>query len=88
MILAAPASKGKPFAFDEVRQMLHLVSTSDIARQCGLTTSAVHDWRKNPTFPRPACTYGASRRPLFDPAQVEAWVRSHRPEYLSEEVGA
>lgn len=67
--------------------MIHLVAQSDIARAYGVTLGAVTRWREADTFPRPVATYGASRRPLFDPADVAAWVASHRPEYAAAAVG-
>ena len=66
--------------------MTHLDSQSDIARRYGLTIPGVNGWRKDASFPAPFATYGASKRPLFDPAEVDAWVRSHRPEYIFEEA--
>ena len=66
--------------------MLHLAAQSDIARRYGVTLGAVTRWRDDRSFPPPAATYGASRRPLFDPAAVDAWIRAHRPEYVSEGV--
>ncbi|MBB3231069.1 hypothetical protein [Halomonas stenophila] len=61
--------------------MTHLDSQSDIARRYSLTIPGVIRWRKDGSFPAPFATYGASKRPLYDPAAVDAWVRSHRPEY-------
>lgn len=66
--------------------MLHLVAQSDIARRNGVTLGAVARWRGADSFPRPVATYGASRRPLFDPAAVAVWIATHRPEYVSGEV--
>lgn len=68
--------------------MLHLVAQSDISRCYGVTLGAVTRWRDDPSFPAPIATYGQSRRPLFDPAAVESWVRAHRPEYVTGEAQA
>lgn len=67
--------------------MLHLDSQSDIARSHGVTLGALAGWRRDPSFPRPVATYGASCRPLYDPAEVEAWVAEHRPEYVAQAAG-
>jgi len=65
--------------------MQHLYGLNDIRHAYRLGyMSNVQRWRKNPAFPRPTATYGTTRRPLFDPAEVEAWVRQYRPEYVAD----
>lgn len=66
--------------------MLHLLAQSDIAYRYGVTAGAVTRWLQADSFPTPAATYGPSRRPLFDPAAVDAWIRAHRPEYVTRGV--
>ncbi|MGM0784853.1 MAG: hypothetical protein ACQEUM_12115 [Pseudomonadota bacterium] len=67
---------------------MHCVSKSDIRAAYGLRSLAAADkWCQHSTFPRPIATYGQQRRPLYDPAEVDAWVRAHRPEYVAQAAG-
>lgn len=62
--------------------MLKLVCITDIARLNSVSVTSVKRWvESSDTFPTPVATYGASKRPLYDPAAVEAWVRAKRPQY-------
>ncbi|WP_299232581.1 hypothetical protein [uncultured Halomonas sp.] len=63
--------------------MKQLYGYGDLARVYGLKTPSVRAWSEHPTFPRPCACYGIQRRPLFDPAEVAAWVSEHRPEHLT-----
>tara|TARA_A100001391_G_scaffold92737_4_gene61371 strand:+ start:1970 stop:2173 length:204 start_codon:yes stop_codon:yes gene_type:complete len=64
--------------------MFNLAALSDIAKTYAVTLGGVYRWCEADTFPSPIATYGASKRPLFDPAEVEAWVRANRPQYAQE----
>lgn len=65
--------------------MLKLVCISDVARRSGVTATSVKRWLETrDSFPQPVAVYGASDRPLFDPAEVESWVRANRPQYAQE----
>ncbi|MEP4557700.1 hypothetical protein [Cobetia amphilecti] len=64
--------------------MINLAALSDIANSYGITIGGICRWCESDTFPTPVATYGASKRPLFDPAAVDAWVRDNRPQYVQE----
>lgn len=64
--------------------MLNLAALTDIAKTYAVSLGGVYRWCDSSTFPAPVATYGASKRPLFDPAAVEAWVRANRPQYAQE----
>ena len=52
-----------------------LVAPSDIAEMAGVSRGAVSNWRKRSgDFPAPVA--GTTSKPLFDRAQVEAWLKA------------
>ncbi|PZH18356.1 SAM-dependent methyltransferase [Streptomyces sp. NTH33] len=63
-----------------------LVTGSEIARLAGVTRAAVSNWRRRyDDFPAP--TGGSANSPLFDLAEVQAWLdRQRKGQDLSEEV--
>ncbi|MEU6071242.1 N-6 DNA methylase [Streptomyces sp. NPDC047082] len=63
-----------------------LVTGSEIARLAGVTRAAVSNWRRRyDDFPAPAG--GAVNSPLFDLAEVQAWLdRQRKGQGVSEEV--
>ncbi|GAT83633.1 N-6 DNA methylase [Streptomyces sp. F-3] len=63
-----------------------LVTGSEIARLAGVTRAAVSNWRRRyDDFPAPAG--GGANSPLFDLAEVQAWLDKQRKgQDLSEEV--
>ena len=63
--------------------MTHLYCQADIRDAFGLpATSSAQAWINHKTFPKPVATYAPTRIPLFDPAEVEAWVAKYRSAYL------
>jgi hypothetical protein len=58
-----------------------LLTVTDIAREAGVRSSAVSNWRKRYTdFPRPAATSDSGKE-IFRLSEVNAWLRStHREE--------
>lgn len=68
--------------------MQHLYALSDIKLAYHLRSlAAVNAWRRHPAFPKPVAVYSPSKRPLFDPSEVEAWVAENRPEYIARAAG-
>ncbi|GAA2571134.1 N-6 DNA methylase [Streptomyces roseoviolaceus] len=71
----APAAEANP-----------LVTGSEIARLAGVTRAAVSNWRRRyDDFPKP--TGGGANSPLFDLAEVQAWLdRQRKGQEVSVEV--
>ncbi|CAL9637704.1 hypothetical protein SUDANB15_06232 [Streptomyces sp. enrichment culture] len=63
-----------------------LVTGSEIARIAGVTRAAVSNWRRRyDDFPAPAG--GGANSPLFDLAEVQAWLdKQHKGQDVTEEV--
>ncbi|MGW7644196.1 N-6 DNA methylase [Streptomyces bobili] len=63
-----------------------LVTGSEIARLAGVTRAAVSNWRRRyDDFPKPAA--GGANSPLFDLAEVQAWLdRQRKGQEVSVEV--
>lgn len=62
-------------------EISEIVSTADIARICGVSTSAVSNWRtRHETFPAPFTSIANGRTPLFRKREVVKWhIDHHRP---------
>jgi hypothetical protein len=54
-----------------------VVTTRDIAKECGVLPGTVRQWRKRfPDFPMPTAEYGGTL--VYDWARVEAWLFEHQ----------
>ena len=61
---------------EQLRRLLAMtVRSPDIATWAGVEKTSVTNWlARHKNFPQPVAYVG--RQPLFDPAEIKAWLRS------------